>query len=199
MSPARASQPAVENALSPLAGDGRAVTIARLPLILAVPLCMLLSPLVSGAYADYGIGDEIEWTGRFSTETRLYPDTAAHPPPALARERPCREDNGLLRGRRGPKHHGNAVLPIRRRRSRPHPRRPARGLPSRLRRHRRRRVGAASGRRPGLLERRRIAPPGRHRQPDRPRGTPGREDQDGPADGPSYLVGGLGGAGACSG
>ena len=115
--------------------------------------------------------------------------------PALPCERLCRGGHGLYGGRRRQEHYVDALLPIRRRGSGPHPRRSSRGLSSPLRRCRRRRMGTASGRRSGLLGRRRIAFPGRYRQPDRPRGTPEREDQAGPADGPSHLVGGLGGAG----
>ena len=40
---------------------------------------MLVSVLATGAYADDGIADRIEVSGRLSTETRLYPKSAAHP------------------------------------------------------------------------------------------------------------------------
>ena len=117
-------------------------------------------------------------------------------PPAFACERSCCGGNDLYRGRRRQKRYVHAFFPIRRRGPGPHPRRSPRGLSSLVRRCRRRRMGIASGRRSSLLGRRRIAFSGRHRQPDRPRGTPERKDQAGPADGPSHLVGGLGGTGA---
>ena len=53
--------------------------IARLPLLLAAPLGLLLSALATGAHADNGFDDQIEFYGRLSTETRLYPETAAYP------------------------------------------------------------------------------------------------------------------------
>ena len=53
--------------------------IARLPVLLAAPLWILLSVLATGAHADNGIADRIEFSGRLSTETRLYPETAAYP------------------------------------------------------------------------------------------------------------------------
>ena len=55
--------------------------IARLPVLLPAALLMLVSVLATGtgAYADDGIGDRIEFSGRLSTETRLYPASAAHP------------------------------------------------------------------------------------------------------------------------
>ena len=56
-----------------------AAMIARLPILLAAPLWILLSLLATGAHADNGIGDQIEFSGRLSTETRLYPETAAYP------------------------------------------------------------------------------------------------------------------------
>ena len=53
--------------------------IARLPVLLPAALLMLVSVLATGAHAENGIGDRIEFSGRLSTETRLYPETAAHP------------------------------------------------------------------------------------------------------------------------
>ena len=53
--------------------------IARLHVLLSAPLCLLLSVLATSAQADNGIGDLIEISGRVSTETRLYPETGAHP------------------------------------------------------------------------------------------------------------------------
>ena len=53
--------------------------IARIPVILSVALWTLLSVLATGAYAGTGIADRIEVSGRLSTETRLYPRSAAHP------------------------------------------------------------------------------------------------------------------------
>ena len=55
------------------------MTIVRLPIILSAALWLLVSVLATGAYADNGIADRIEVTGRLSPETRLYPGTAAHP------------------------------------------------------------------------------------------------------------------------
>ena len=55
------------------------MTIVRLPVILSAALWLLVSVLATGAYADNGIADRIEVTGRLSPETRLYPGTAAHP------------------------------------------------------------------------------------------------------------------------
>ena len=53
--------------------------IARLPVLIAAALWLLVSVFATGAHADDGIGDQIEFSGRLSTETRLYPKTAAHP------------------------------------------------------------------------------------------------------------------------
>ena len=53
--------------------------IARLPVLLSVPLWILFPLLATGAYADTGIADRIEFSGRLSPETRLYPASAAHP------------------------------------------------------------------------------------------------------------------------
>ena len=53
--------------------------IARLPVILPAALWILFPLLATGAHADTGIGDRIEFSGRLSTETRLYPASAAHP------------------------------------------------------------------------------------------------------------------------
>ena len=40
---------------------------------------MLVSVFATGAYADTGFADRLEVFGRLSMETRLYPDSAAHP------------------------------------------------------------------------------------------------------------------------
>ena len=53
--------------------------MARLPVLLAAPLWILLSVLATGAHADDRIADRIEFSGRLSTGTRLYPETAAYP------------------------------------------------------------------------------------------------------------------------
>ena len=53
--------------------------IAWLPVLLSAPLWLLLAVLATGAQAESGIADLIEVSGRFSTETRLYPETGAHP------------------------------------------------------------------------------------------------------------------------
>jgi len=47
--------------------------------ILPAALWMLVSAFGTGAYADTGFADRIEIFGRLSTETRLYPESAAHP------------------------------------------------------------------------------------------------------------------------
>ena len=79
MVPGTTQRPVVENSFSPRAGDGKGVMIARLPAILPAALWMLLSVLATGAHADNGIADRIEFSERLSTETRLYPGTAAYP------------------------------------------------------------------------------------------------------------------------
>ena len=43
------------------------------------PLWMLCAAFATGVYADSGIADRIEVSGRLSTETRLYPEGAAYP------------------------------------------------------------------------------------------------------------------------
>ena len=53
--------------------------VVRLPVLLSVPVWILLLTLSSGAYAGSGFADWIEVSGRLSTETRLYPQSAAHP------------------------------------------------------------------------------------------------------------------------
>ena len=53
--------------------------LARLPVILSTALWTLTPVFPTGAYADTGITDRIEIFGRLSTETRLYPERAAHP------------------------------------------------------------------------------------------------------------------------
>ena len=54
--------------------------IARLPVLLAAPLCLLVVSLpATGAHADNGFIDFFELSGRYSPETRLYPETPAFP------------------------------------------------------------------------------------------------------------------------
>ena len=53
--------------------------VARLPVLVSVPLWLLLFVLATGAQADDGFADLIEISGRLSTETRLYPETGEHP------------------------------------------------------------------------------------------------------------------------
>ena len=53
--------------------------VVRLPILLAAPVWMLLSVLATGAYAGARIAERIEVSGRLSTETRLYPESAAYP------------------------------------------------------------------------------------------------------------------------
>ncbi len=53
--------------------------VACRPVLLLVPLLVLLSAIKTGACADTEFADRIEIYGRLSAETRVYPDTAAHP------------------------------------------------------------------------------------------------------------------------
>ncbi len=52
---------------------------ARISALLRATLWTAVSVLATGAYADTGIADRIDVSGRLSTETRLYPRSAAHP------------------------------------------------------------------------------------------------------------------------
>ena len=67
--------PVNEGSFSLRAGSGKGMMIAGL---LSAPLWILLSVLVTEAYADTGIADRIEVSGRISTEIRLYPESAAN-------------------------------------------------------------------------------------------------------------------------
>ena len=52
---------------------------ASLAVVLSAALWTVASVLATGAYADTGIADRIEISGRLSPELRLYPESAAHP------------------------------------------------------------------------------------------------------------------------
>ena len=54
-------------------------TIARLPVLLLAPLGLLAWAFATGAHADDGFADRIEFSGRLSPEVRFYPETAAYP------------------------------------------------------------------------------------------------------------------------
>ena len=53
--------------------------VACRPVLLSALLLVLLSAIKTGACADTDFADRIEIYGRLSAETRVYPDTAAHP------------------------------------------------------------------------------------------------------------------------
>ena len=53
--------------------------IARLTVLLPAALWLALSALATGARAEDGIFDLVEVYGRYSSETRFYPEEAAHP------------------------------------------------------------------------------------------------------------------------
>ena len=53
--------------------------IGRFLVLRSAPLWILLSVLATGASADTVVADRIEVSGRLSAETRLYPESAAHP------------------------------------------------------------------------------------------------------------------------
>ena len=59
-------------------GRGERPTIARHPVLLSLALSILVPALATAAHADSWLADEIDIFGRLSTETRLYPDSAAH-------------------------------------------------------------------------------------------------------------------------
>ena len=69
----------MEISFSPRSGGDEGVRIARFLVLRSAPRWVLLSALATGAYADTGVADRIEVSGRVSTETRLYPESAAHP------------------------------------------------------------------------------------------------------------------------
>ena len=79
MVPGKTRHPVDERSFSLRAGSGKGMMIAGLPVLLSAPLWILLSVLVTEAYADTGIADRIEVSGRISTEIRLYPKSAANP------------------------------------------------------------------------------------------------------------------------
>ena len=69
----------MESSFSPRSGGDEGVRIVRFLVFRSAPLWILLAVLATGAHADTGLADRIEVSGRLSTETRLYPESAAHP------------------------------------------------------------------------------------------------------------------------
>ena len=57
----------------------RQINAARLTLVAALLSLLISVPVATGARADDGFVEFLEVTGRFSSETRVYPETAAHP------------------------------------------------------------------------------------------------------------------------
>ena len=52
---------------------------ARLTLLAALSSLLISVPMATGAHADDGFVEFVEVSGRLSSETRVYPETAAHP------------------------------------------------------------------------------------------------------------------------
>ena len=55
------------------------ITAARLPLLAALLSLLISVPMGTGARADDGFVEFVEVSGRLSSETRVYPETPAHP------------------------------------------------------------------------------------------------------------------------
>lgn len=78
MSALKAKFSGSKSGLSPRSCEGKDMLVARRPGLLPGLLCVLLSVLAHGASAEDTVFDHVEVFGRISTESRLYPQSAAH-------------------------------------------------------------------------------------------------------------------------